>query len=29
VPLRRHAEIVLEVAPLVPPHPTYTFPLGL
>jgi hypothetical protein len=29
VPLGRHAEIVLEVAPLVPPHHTYTFPLGL
>ncbi len=29
VPLTRHAEIVLEVAPLVPPHHGYTFPLGL
>jgi hypothetical protein len=29
VPLRRHAEIVLEVGPYVPPHPSYTFPSGL
>lgn len=28
VPLRRHAEIVLEVGPHVPPHPSYTFPPG-
>jgi hypothetical protein len=28
VPLRRHAEIVLEVGPHVPPHATYTFPPG-
>lgn len=28
VPLTRHAEIVLEVGPLVPPHSSYTFPLG-
>jgi hypothetical protein len=28
VPLRRHAEIVLEVGPYVPPHPAYTFPPG-
>jgi hypothetical protein len=26
VPLRRHAEIVLEVGPYVPPHRRYTFP---
>jgi hypothetical protein len=26
VPLRRHAEIVLEVGPHVPPHTAYTFP---
>ena len=29
IPLRRHAEIVLEVGPHVPPHPSYTFPPGL
>ena len=29
IPLQRHAEIVLEVGPHVPPHGTYTFPLGL
>lgn len=29
IPLRRHAEIVLEVGPYVPPHPSYTFPPGL
>lgn len=28
VPLTRHAEIVLEVGPYVPPHPSYTFPAG-
>jgi hypothetical protein len=28
VPLRQHAEIVLEVGPYVPPHPAYTFPPG-
>ena len=28
VPLTRHAEIVLEVGPLVPPHASYTFPPG-
>lgn len=28
VPLARHAEIVLEVGPHVPPHPAYTFPPG-
>jgi hypothetical protein len=28
VPLRRHAEIVLEVGSYVPPHPGYTFPPG-
>jgi hypothetical protein len=29
IPLRRHAEIVLELGPHVPPHPSYTFPPGL
>jgi len=29
VPLRRHAEIVLEVGPHVPPHRAYTFPPGV
>jgi hypothetical protein len=28
VPLTRHAEIVLEVGPHVPPHSSYTFPPG-
>jgi hypothetical protein len=28
VPLTRHAEIVLEVGPHVPPHSSYTFPSG-
>jgi hypothetical protein len=28
VPLRRHAEIVLEVGPYVPPHASYEFPPG-
>lgn len=28
VPLTRHSEIVLEVGPYVPPHPSYTFPPG-
>ena len=28
VPLSPHAEIVLEVGPFVPPHPSYTFPPG-
>ena len=28
VPLSRHAEIVLEVGPYVPPHHSYTFPRG-
>jgi hypothetical protein len=28
VPLARHAEIVLEVGPHVPPHSSYTFPPG-
>jgi hypothetical protein len=28
VPLSRHAEIVLEVGPYVPPHHSYTFPPG-
>ena len=29
VPLKRHAEIVLEVGPYVPPHSSYTFPPGI
>jgi hypothetical protein len=29
IPLTRHAEIVLEVGPAVPPHRTYLFPPGL
>ena len=29
VPLSRHAEIVVEAGPYVPPHRRYTFPLGL
>ncbi|MFZ2051998.1 MAG: hypothetical protein WAU69_13840 [Solirubrobacteraceae bacterium] len=29
VPLRRHAEIVLEVGPHVPPHASYRFPPGI
>lgn len=29
VPLTRHAEIVLEVGPYVPPHSSYAFPPGL
>jgi hypothetical protein len=28
IPLTRHAEIVLEVGPYVPPHASYTFPPG-
>jgi hypothetical protein len=28
IPLRRHAEIVLEVGGFVPPHHAYTFPSG-
>jgi hypothetical protein len=28
VPLRRHAEIVLEIGPHVPPHRSYAFPPG-
>src|SRR6185312_8776812 len=28
VPLTRHAEVVLEVGPHVPPHPSYAFPVG-
>jgi hypothetical protein len=28
-PLRRHAEIVLEVGPYVPPHPAHRFPPGV
>jgi len=29
IPMSRHAEIVVEVGPLVPPHHSYTFPHGL
>jgi hypothetical protein len=29
VPLSRHAEIVVEVGPHVPPHPAYHFPAGM
>jgi len=29
IPLRRHAEIVLEVGPVIPPHAAYRFPKGL
>jgi hypothetical protein len=29
IPLRRHAQIVLEVGTHVPPHSTYRFPPGL
>lgn len=29
IPLRRHAQIVLEVGPRVPPHASYRFPPGL
>jgi hypothetical protein len=29
VPLTRHAEIVLEVGPYVPPHKSYRFPSGI
>ena len=29
IPLRRHAEIVLELGPVIPPHPSYRFPPGL
>jgi hypothetical protein len=29
IPLRRHAEIVLEVGGRIPPHPRYRFPPGL
>lgn len=28
IPLRRHAQVVLEVGPYVPPHARYTFPAG-
>jgi hypothetical protein len=27
-PLTRHAEVVVEVGPHVPPHPSYVFPPG-
>jgi len=29
IPLARHAQIVLEAGPYVPPHPSYGFPPGL
>ncbi len=29
IPLRRHAEIVLELGAYVPPHASYRFPKGL
>jgi hypothetical protein len=29
IPLRRHAQIVLEVGGYIPPHPSYRFPPGL
>lgn len=29
IPLRRHAQIVLEAGPHVEPHPSYRFPSGL
>jgi hypothetical protein len=29
IPLARHAQIVLELGPFVPPHPAYRFPPGL
>jgi hypothetical protein len=29
IPLRRHAEVVLEIGGVLPPHPTYHFPPGL
>jgi hypothetical protein len=29
VPLRRHAEIILQVGPPIPPHRAYAFPAGL
>jgi hypothetical protein len=29
IPLRRHAEIVLELGPAIPPHASYRFPPGL
>jgi hypothetical protein len=29
IPLRRHAEIVLEIGGRIPPHPSYQFPPGL
>lgn len=28
IPLRRHAQVVLEIGPYVPPHSRYTFPEG-
>jgi hypothetical protein len=29
IPLRRHAEIVLELGPYIPPHTSYRFGMGL
>lgn len=29
IPLRRHAQIVLELGGYIPPHPSYLFPAGL
>jgi len=29
IPLTRHAEIVLELGPYVPPHRSFTFPPGI
>jgi hypothetical protein len=29
IPLRRHAQVVLELGPFIPPHPTYRFAKGL
>ena len=29
IPLARHAQIVLQVGPRIPPHPSYRFPSGL
>ena len=29
IPLRRHTQVVLELGPFIPPHPTYRFAKGL
>jgi hypothetical protein len=29
IPLRRHAQIVLELGPYIPPHESYLFGMGL